>query len=295
MINYIVPCLWFDKQAEEAANFYTSLFNNSKTGNISRYGKEGSEVHGQKEGTALTVSFQLNGQWFTGLNGGPLFKFNPSISFYVVCETAKEVNFLWENLLEGGSEMMPLNKYDWSERYGWLSDRFGVSWQIALDKPENTSQKFSPALLFMGSLHPQAEEAVYFYTSIFPDSGVKGILKYRADENEQEGSVKHAQFQLNNQTFMIMGNSMPNVFNFNESVSFQVFCETQEEIDYYWSKLSDGGSEGQCGWLKDKYGVSWQVVPRVLGELMSNPEKSGRVIKAFMQMQKFDLEILMNA
>ena len=128
MKNTITPCLWFDNQAEEAVNFYTSLFDNSKTGNISRYGKEGFEVHGQEKGTALTVAFQLNGQSFTALNGGPIFKFNPSISFFVVCETEKEIAFLWEKLSEHGTVMMELDECDWSEKYGWLNDRYGLSW-----------------------------------------------------------------------------------------------------------------------------------------------------------------------
>jgi predicted 3-demethylubiquinone-9 3-methyltransferase (glyoxalase superfamily) len=156
MKNQITPCLWFDTQAEEAANFYTSIFKNSKIETISRYGKEGFEAHGMKEGTVLTVTFQINGQPFTALNGGPIFKFT-------------------------------------------------------------------------------------------------------------------------------------------EAVSFQVFCDTQEEIDNYWNKLTDGGEESQCGWLKDKFGVSWQIVPSILPELMSDPARAGRVTNAFMQMRKFDIEKLINA
>lgn len=156
MKNQITPCLWFDTQAEEAANFYTSIFKNSKIQDISRYGKEGFETHGMKEGTVLTVAFQINGQLFTALNGGSIFKFT-------------------------------------------------------------------------------------------------------------------------------------------EAVSFQVFCDTQEEIDNYWNKLTDGGEESQCGWLKDKFGVSWQIVPTILPELMSDPAKAGRVVNAFMQMKKFDIEKLINA
>jgi predicted 3-demethylubiquinone-9 3-methyltransferase (glyoxalase superfamily) len=153
----ITPCLWFDNQAEDAANFYTSIFKNSKIDQVSRYGKEGFEVHGQKAGTAMTVSFQLDGQAFTALNGGPIFKFS-------------------------------------------------------------------------------------------------------------------------------------------EAISFQIACETQEEIDYYWSKLtSGGGEESQCGWLKDKFGLSWQVVPTILPKLMSDPAKSGRVMNAFLKMKKFDINALMNA
>ncbi|MBW8331320.1 MAG: VOC family protein [Prolixibacteraceae bacterium] len=295
MKNQITPCLWFDNQAETAAKFYTSLFEDSKIGPISRYGKEGFEVHGQTEGTAMTVAFQIGGQSFTALNGGPYFKINPSISFYVVCETEKEIDLLWEQLSEGGTLLMPLEKYDWSEKYGWLNDRFGLSWQISLGKFSDTGRKFSPAFLFMGPKHTLAEEAVHFYTSVFPDSGIKGILKYASGENEPEGTVKHAQFQLQNQTFMIMGNSMTPEFDFNEAISFQVSCDTQDEIDYYWNKLSEGGSEGQCGWLKDKYGVSWQIIPSILDELINNPEKAGNVTRAFLQMKKFDIAKLLQA
>ncbi|MEZ4771943.1 MAG: VOC family protein [Bacteroidia bacterium] len=152
----ITPCLWFDDQAEEAAKFYTSLFPNSRIDHVSRYGKEGFEIHGKAEGTAMTVSFHLNGQPFTGLNGGPLFKFN-------------------------------------------------------------------------------------------------------------------------------------------EAISFQVMCETQEEIDHYWDNLTEGGSESQCGWLKDKFGVSWQIIPTILSKLLSDPAKAGRVTQAFLQMKKFDIQKLLQA
>ena len=155
MTNQIAPCLWFDNRAEEAARFYTSIFQNSSIEAISYYGKEGFEFHGQPEGTAMTVVFQINGQQFTALNGGPIFKFN-------------------------------------------------------------------------------------------------------------------------------------------ESVSFQVFCDSQEEIDYYWEKLTEnGGEESQCGWLKDKFGLSWQIIPSILPELMTNPEKAGKVTTAFMQMKKFEISKLL--
>jgi predicted 3-demethylubiquinone-9 3-methyltransferase (glyoxalase superfamily) len=152
----ITPCFWFDNQAEDAANFYVSIFKNSKIVSISRYTEEGFEIHGQKPGSVLTVNFQLDGQAFTALNGGPLFKFS-------------------------------------------------------------------------------------------------------------------------------------------EAISFQVFCETQEEIDYYWDKLTAGGEEGQCGWLKDKFGLSWQIIPTILPKLIADPKKAERVTRAFLQMKKFDIEKLKQA
>ena len=153
----IAPCLWFDKEAEDAANFYVSVFRNSKINKVTRYGKVGEEIHGQKEGTVLTVEFSLNGQQFLALNGGP-------------------------------------------------------------------------------------------------------------------------------------------VFTFSEAISFQIPCETQEDIDYYWDKLtSDGGKESQCGWLKDKFGLSWQVVPTILPKLMSDPSRKDRVMQAFLRMKKFIIKDLENA
>ncbi len=120
----IIPCLWFDNHAEEAANFYTSIFKNSKIGNITRYGKEGYEIHGREEGTVMTMDFEIDGQKFTALNGGPIFKFNEAISFVVNCETQKEIDYYWEKLIaDGGQESV----------CGWLKDKYGLSWQIVPD------------------------------------------------------------------------------------------------------------------------------------------------------------------
>jgi predicted 3-demethylubiquinone-9 3-methyltransferase (glyoxalase superfamily) len=154
----LMPCLWFDTESEAAANHYVSIFKNSKIGKISRYGKEGQEVHGKQAGSVMTVEFEIEGQKFLALNGGPHFKFN-------------------------------------------------------------------------------------------------------------------------------------------EAVSFQILCETQAEIDHYWSKLSEGGQEGPCGWLKDKFGLSWQVVPTVLPQLLQseNAEKAGRAMKAMLQMKKLDIAALKKA
>lgn len=118
----ITPCLWFDDQAEEAVEFYTAIFKNSRTVSITRYGEVGREVHGKPAGTVMTVAFELEGQAFTALNGGPLFKFNEAISFQVTCETQDEVDYYWEKLSEGGDEQ--------AQQCGWLKDKYGVSWQV---------------------------------------------------------------------------------------------------------------------------------------------------------------------
>ena len=240
----------------------------------------------------MVVMFESSGQKFMFLNGGPYFKLNPSISFYTVCETIEEVDQAWEQLLEGGTVLMPLDKYDWSQKYGWVQDKFGVNWQLSFGKMNDEHQKFSPTLMFANSQAGKAEQAIQFYTSVFENSSVVGIMRYSESDPDVEGTVKHAQFRLGERIFMAMDSSFPHSFSFNEAVSFVVDCETQEEIDYYWGKLSAVPEAEQCGWLKDQFGVSWQIVPTILGKLMSDPSRSERVVKAFMQMKKFDIEKL---
>lgn len=296
----IIPHLWFDDQAEEAANFYTSLFDNSNIGTTTRYGKEGYEIHGQPEGKVMTVEFELAGHKFVGLNGGPHFTFTPAISFHVVCETEAELDELWEKFSEGGSVLMELDQYDWSEKYGWVQDRFGLSWQLSLGKLADVhGQKITPSLMYV-SEGGQAEEAVEFYTSAFSGSRITGIHHYGPEEGQPEGSVAHAQFTLNNQVFMAMDSSPEHAdFTFNEAISLLINCESQEELDYFWSVLTEGGDPKaqQCGWLKDQFGVSWQVHPAVLSEMLldSDQEKVNRVTKAFLQMKKFDIQQLQEA
>jgi predicted 3-demethylubiquinone-9 3-methyltransferase (glyoxalase superfamily) len=279
MKNQIYPCLWFDGKAKEAAEFYCSVFKKSSI----------------TSDTPMVVTFESSGQKFMCLNGGPEFNINPSISFFVLCETEQEVDNAWKKLEENGSVLMPLDKYEWSEKYGWLQDKYGVSWQLAMGKMQEVGQKITPTLMFTGEQAGKAEQAIQFYTNVFDNSSITGILRYTAGDNDVAGTVKHAQFILNDQVFMAMDSSLPHQFGFSEGLSLVVECKNQEEIDYYWNKLTEGGEEGVCGWLKDKFGVSWQIVPAVLGKLMDNPDKAPRVVQAFMQMKKFDIDKLVNA
>lgn len=292
-IQKITPFIWFDNQAEDAANLYTSIFKNSKIENISRYGKEGFEIHGQKKGTVQTVAFQINGLPVTVLNGGPLFKINPSISLFVLCESINETNKLWNILIDGGKVLMPIDKYPWSERYGWLQDKFGLTWQISVVYNEGDKQKITPSMLFTNKQFGKAEEAIKLYTSVFEKSSTDTMILYPEDD-ANAGKVMYSEFRLNQNPFIAMDGPGVHDYSFNEAVSFQVFCDTQSEIDYYWNKLtSDGGQESMCGWLKDKFGVSWQIIPSILPKLMSDPAKAEKVTKAFLQMKKFDIEKLL--
>ncbi len=277
--NMIYPSLWFNGNASEASKFYSTVFNNTVV----------------REENKFVSTFESNGQKFMCLNGGPGFTINPSISFFVVFEDEGELEKTWAILLKGGSVLMPLDKYEWTEKYGWLQDKFNVSWQLSLGKLKDVGQKFTPVLMFTGEQSGKAEQAIQFYTSVFKGSSIVGIMKYGKGENEVEGTVKHAQFKLGKHVFMAMDSSLQHQFSFNEAISLVVDCETQEQIDYYWANLTKGGSEGQCGWLKDKFGVSWQIVPTILPELLSDPSRAERVTNAFLRMKKFEIEKLVNA
>ena len=284
----IVPFLWFDGQAEEAVNFYTSVFKDSKITGTARYG----ETHPERSGSVMTVNFTLEQQAFTALNGGPEFAFTPAISFFVTLETEAEVDALWEKLAQGGTVLMPFQACDWSEKYGWLNDRYGVSWQISLGKKSDVGQTIVPSLLFVGEQCGKAEEALRFYTSLFEGSSIAGVM-----HAPNASGVQHAQFTLAGQTFTAMDSGEKHAFGFTEALSLFVNCETQAEVDALWEKLTKEGEEGQCGWLKDKYGVSWQIVPTEALKLMAGPDrdKAARVTQALMQMKKIDGDVLRRA
>lgn len=296
----IIPHLWFDGRAEEAAKFYVSIFgNNSAIYDRTFYSSMGQEIHGMEEGAVMTVDFQLHGQSFIALNGGPHFNFTPAISFFVTCETELELDELWQNLNDGGTPLMPLDQYEWSEKYGWIQDKFGLTWQISLGKLHDVQgQKIVPSFMFV-SKQGQAEEAVNFYTSLFDHSDITGILKYEKGADQPEGSVMHSQFTLNGgEVFMAMDSSPEHAgFIFNEAISLLVKCEDQDEIDYFWEKLSADSKAEQCGWLKDKFGLSWQIVPKNLNDLLNADDRdsANRVMKAMLQMKKLDIQQLREA
>lgn len=280
MKELITPCLWYNAQAKEAAELYCSVFEKSKITSQS----------------PIVTEINVDGQSITLLDGGPMYAPNPSISFYYICESENEIDKIWKAFSKEGSVMMPLDKYPWSKKYGWITDKFGVSWQFALGNISETGQKITPCFLFTGNQYGRAEEAIQHYTTIFKNSSVEGILRYGKNETpETEGKIKHSQIKLNGQTFMLMESALNHKFTFSEGVSLTVHCETQEEIDYYWSKLTESGKESMCGWLIDRFGVSWQIIPNILGKLMSDPNKAGKAAKAFMSMRKLDIEQIVKA
>jgi predicted 3-demethylubiquinone-9 3-methyltransferase (glyoxalase superfamily) len=287
----ITPHLWFDKEAKEAGAFYTSVFQNSRVKNTTT-------LHNTPSGSVDIVTIELAGLEFTLLSAGPLFKFTPAISFLVACETKEEVDVLWSELSRGGSVLMELGEYPFSVRYGWTQDRYGLSWQVMHAGGQPIRQKITPTLMFTEKQSGKAEEAITFYTSAFDDSNVGFVMRYGAgEEPDKEGTVKFAAFTLEGQEFAAMDSAHPHGFGFNEAISLMVHCDTQKEIDYYWDNLSADPSSEQCGWLKDKYGLSWQVVPNEMDEMLASNDQArvARVTEAFLKMKKFDLAKLREA
>jgi predicted 3-demethylubiquinone-9 3-methyltransferase (glyoxalase superfamily) len=279
MSNKLYPCLWFDNQAKEAALFYCSLFNQSRI----------------VTDTPLVVKFEIEGKLIMGLNGGPKYKINPSISFFVTCSSHDEIDSLYTKLIEDGMAMMPLDKYPWGEKYGWVVDKFGMTWQLMLGELHVGTEKIKPSLLFTGAQYGKATEAINLYTSLFPDSSIIDLQITNGVPGHADGNLLFGHFSLLQDSFAAMDGPGEHAFQFNEGVSFVVECADQEEIDYFWYNLSEGGAEVQCGWLTDKFGISWQIIPDQLPAIMSDPGKSGKAMKAIMPMKKIDIATLIKA
>ncbi len=286
----ITPHLWFDKEAKEATAFYTTLFQDSKVKNITT-------ITDTPSGDCDIVSFTLSGEDFMAISAGPYFKLNPSISLFVVFDNEVEIEAVWNKLIDGGKALMPYNTYPWAHKYGWLQDKYGLSWQLSWSEHHKLEQKITPFLMFTKDMAGRAKDAIEDYTSIFPNSKIEMLVPYTKDDGDKEGFIKHSRFTLNGQNFMAMDSSGPHDFSFNEALSFIVNCDTQEEIDHYWEKLSAVPESEQCGWLKDEYGVSWQIVPTIMNEMMASgdKEKIARVTQAFLKMKKFDIKTLQDA
>ena len=290
----ITPCIWYDQNALEAAHFYVDAFENSQVEYVNYYTEANQSPSNLPVGTPLTVRFNLCGQEFLGVNGGPFFKPTPAVSFFVDCESQEQFDQLWEKLATGGQVLMEVSEYPFSKRFGWVADRFGVSWQLSLSEKKQT---ISPYLMFIGKNYGKAEEALAFYTQVLGSMSAPFIQHNQAELLENKPTVMLAVFDLAGQPFLIAENSYAHAFEINEGISFVVFCDNQSEIDTHWKQLTEGGEEQPCGWLKDRFGVSWQVIPRNIEELSNSddPIRAARVNAALMKMKKIDMQALQDA
>ncbi len=294
----ITPHLWFDTQALEAAEFYASLLPGSRVTSRSR-------LRGTPSGDCDLVSFEIGGQPFMAISAGPAFRFNPSISFFLNFDPSRDpqarrnLDAAWEGLIRGGEALMPLDKYPFSERFGWARDRFGLTWQLILSRPEGDPRPFVvPSLMFTGDLAGRAEEALDFYASAFRDSR-PGALRRRGQDMgpDKAGSLMFGDAFFGGAWIAAMDSAAPHGFGFNEAVSLLVPCDTQDEIDAMWQRLSADPEGGQCGWTRDRFGVWWQVCPADMGRMLESPDEEARdrVTRAFLKMKKFDLAALRRA
>ncbi|MEW6549661.1 MAG: VOC family protein [Spirochaetota bacterium] len=287
----IVPHIWFDTQAGEAAEFYCSLFPDSR---ILRRDL----IPGTPSGDMEMLSFELCGRPFSAFSAGPYFKPNPSVSFTVSCESIQEVDRLWEALSKGGRELMALGEYDFCPRYSWVEDRFGLSWQLMYSPETAANRRMVPSLLFAGRACEKAREAMEFYASVFPDSGVDFQAPYGPGAAPNaEDFLMYASFRLAGQAFSAMDSALDHGFGFTEGISLMVYCDSSQELDRIWGALSADPEAEQCGWLKDRFGLSWQVLPRELDALTTqeDPVRRNRVVKAMLGMKKLDIDALRRA
>lgn len=279
--------LWFNREAGEAIPFYISLFEDS---GIDRH----SIIRGTPSGDADVFDFHLAGVPFQAINGGPFFKMNASISLMVHCDTAQDVDRLHAALAAGGSELIPLGEYPFSARYAWVQDRFGLSWQLMLSN-QPAGQKIVPSLLFSGAVNGKAEEAMQFYARLLPSSSVDFVSRYGKDDGQAPAAqTNYLAATLCGARFSAMDNHGTDELPFNEGISLVVLCEDQQEVDRLWAALSASPEHEACGWLKDRYGLSWQIVPRELDEIAigADGEYDPGVAEALLQMKKLDIAAL---
>lgn len=294
----IVPHLWFDKQAKEAADFYITVFPESKINSLQ-------QIKNTPSGDCDILNFTLWGFDLMSISAGPYFKMNPSISFMVNFDPSRmenaeqKLNEIWAKLAEGGKALMEIGEYPFSKRYGWIEDKYGVSWQLILTNPAGEPRPtIMPSLLFTQGACGKAEEATDYYLSIFKDAKRGQIARYPAGmPKDKEGTVMFTDFMLSNQWFVAMDSAEAHQFTFNEGISLIVNCDSQEEIDFFWDKLSAVPASEQCGWVKDKFGISWQIIPSNMGELMKGEDDAAtqRKTQAMLKMKKIVIEELKNA
>ncbi|MBF4459291.1 VOC family protein [Pseudoclavibacter sp. VKM Ac-2867] len=286
----IIPNLWFNKNAEEAGEFYASSFPKTTTSVEARY-PETDLLDFQKDfaGLPLVVGVEIDGYRFTLINAGDQFRPNPSVSFMLnfdsrvlggdTTSVRASLDKLWTALSDGGKVLMPLQEYPFSPHYGWVEDRYGVSWQLMFVDPDGLSTAdearpfIVPSLLFGAAAQNRAREAIDFYVSLFPDARIGTVAEYPAPSGPAPaGAIMYADFQLAGQWFVAMDNGAGQEFGFDCGVSLEVDCADQAEIDHYWNAMSAVPEAEQCGWLADRFGVSWQIVPTNMGELMARPD-----------------------
>jgi predicted 3-demethylubiquinone-9 3-methyltransferase (glyoxalase superfamily) len=291
IMKKIIPHLWYDKEAVEAVKWYIELFEDSKILHIDT-------IYDTPSGDAQTVDFELAGMQFLAISAGPYFTFNPSISLMVACSNEEEVNRLHVSLSDKGTELMPLGEYPFSKWYAWIQDKYGLSWQLMMVENMEEHQRIRPTLLFAGEVCGKAKDALDYYQTVFQEAKKGYVNYYQGEEGiDERAHINYGELSIKGNQFIIMDHGMGGDFTFNEAFSFMIPCTDQDEIDYFWDRLSFVPEAEQCGWVKDQFGLSWQIVPENLNEMMANgtKEEIKRITETFLKMKKLDIAAIERA
>lgn len=295
----IVPNIWFNGNAQEAVEWYVDIFGGEsriiETAHYPETSEEGlADFQQELAGKVLSIDFQLGDMRFVAINAGNEFRPNAAISFMVNFDPSRDdkaqenLDVLWAKLNTSGATVrMPLDTYDFSQHYGWAEDKYGVNWQLILTDPDGEPRPFIiPSLMFAGPVLGRTQEAREYYASVFEDSKLGDVYRYpETNEIFIRDQIMWSELQLAGQWFVMNDGGPQQDFTFSEGVSLAVMCKDQTEIDYYWDKLSAQPEFEQCGWCKDQFGVSWQIVPHDVNELM---KRSG-AYKVMMEQKKIEL------
>lgn len=283
MVQKITPNLWCNGNAEAMVDFYKTAFTDVEVQQTEHYpltAEEGlADFQRDLAGKVLTIQFRIHDLEFVAINAGPEFSPNPSISFFVNFDpsrgqTAAELDALWARLSDGGTVLMELGEYPFSPHYGWVQDKFGVSWQLILTNPDGEPRPMiMPSLLFTDKAQNQAHQAAELYVSLFGDAAIGSMNTYGQPTGLASAeAVAYGDFRIGDTWLAVMDNGgVDHTFAFNEGVSLSIACRDQAEIDKLWAVLSTVPQAEQCGWCKDQFGVSWQIVPENMAELMQKP------------------------
>lgn len=276
----VIPNLWFAGNAEEAGEFYAGIFPGARLGAIQRYPTEGLlDVQQHLAGQPLTVDVELPDLRISLINAGDEFRPNPSAGFLVTIDPERDqdapaqLEGLHAALVDGGSELMELGEYPFSPRYAWVQDRFGVSWQLMLTEPGTGRRpRVVPALLFSSAAQNRCRDAIDHWVATFPDSEWGTVAEYpQATGPAEQGSIMFSEARILGQSITAMDSGVDMPVSFTEGFSLMVRANGQEELDRWWAALSRVPEAEQCGWCKDAFGMSWQVIPADLDQLMSRP------------------------
>lgn len=289
----IVPNIWFNQNAAEAAAYYAEIFPGGRVTGTQYYPTQGlPDFQAEMAGKVLTVDFEVGGSRIIGINAGPEFPVNPSISFMLNFDPSMDpqardhLDELWEKLADGGQVLMPLTDYPFSPRYGWVADRYGVTWQLILTNPEGEPRPFViPSLMFGQAAQNKAGEALEFYAEVFAGQVGMTAPYPTATGPAAAGSLMFGEVELFGQWLTAMDSAVEQDFSFTCGVSLMVLCADQAELDRYWERLSAVPEAEICGWCADRFGVSWQLVPADLDALMAKPG----AYEKLMAMTKIDI------